>query len=207
MKGAQHRGLFGRSSGGFGALRLAMDFPGHFGAVACHSGDLGFDLLFRPDLHTFSDKLAKWSGSIDAFLEHVETATKISSGDIHLLMLLGSAGFYSPDLHEAAGVQLPVDLRTAAIRQDIWDKWLSHDPISRLDQHAEGLRKLKYLYVECGQYDQYRLLYGARQFVDKLKHLQVNHHYEEFPDNHSGTDYRYDVSLPAMVGSLISADH
>jgi hypothetical protein len=32
--------------------------------------------------------------------------------------------------------------------------------------------------------------------------LGVSHRYEEFPDDHSGIDYRMDVSLPFLVDAL-----
>ena len=43
------RGAFGKSSGGYGALSLAMHFPATWGAVAAHAPDVGFDLVYRPD--------------------------------------------------------------------------------------------------------------------------------------------------------------
>ena len=46
-----HRGIMGRSSGGFGAITQAMHHPDVFGAFACHSGDLylGIHLPARPE--------------------------------------------------------------------------------------------------------------------------------------------------------------
>jgi enterochelin esterase-like enzyme len=68
---------------------------------------------------------------------------------------------------------------------------------SLLKQSA--LKELKYLYLECGLRDQYRLLYGARQLHQKLEKFGVMHRYEEFDDDHSGTDYRFDISLVDMI--------
>jgi hypothetical protein len=45
-------------------------------------------------------------------------------------------------------------------------------------------------------------LYGARRFVRRLDRLGIAHRYEEFPDNHSGVDYRMDESLPFLVHAL-----
>ena len=36
----------------------------------------------------------------------------------------------------------------------------------------------------------------------RLKELGVAHEYEEFDDNHSNVQYRYDVSLPKLVKAL-----
>ena len=44
------RALFGKSSGGFGALHQALNHGEFWGAVACHSGDMGFELGYSSDL-------------------------------------------------------------------------------------------------------------------------------------------------------------
>ena len=44
--------------------------------------------------------------------------------------------------------------------------------------------------------DQFNLHFGARILHDRLGELGITHRYEEFADNHSGVDYRMDVSLP-----------
>ena len=52
--------------------------------------------------------------------------------------------------------------------------------------------------------DQFNLLYGARRLVRRLNDLGIAHRYEEFPDNHSGVDYRMDESLPFLVHALVA---
>jgi len=202
LRGSRHRGVFGRSSGGFGALRLAMDYPGSVSSIACHSGDLGFDLMFCGDLTTLPDKLAYHDSDPQKFLAYCRTSNKLSSGDIHLLMLLGSCGFYSANPSNPNGYDIPIDLYSGKIIEPVWMRWLEQDPIRRLNEKSvEALGKLRSLYLECGTKDQFHLLYGARQMHELLNKRGVNHRYEEFPDNHSGTDYRYDVSLPDLIGS------
>ena len=44
-----HRGCFGKSSGGYGAIVHGMRYPEHWGAVADHSGDAYFDFCYRSD--------------------------------------------------------------------------------------------------------------------------------------------------------------
>jgi hypothetical protein len=56
--------------------------------------------------------------------------------------------------------------------------------------------------IDCGERDQFNLLYGARRFVRRLNELGIVHRYEEFPDNHSGVDYRMDESLPFLANAL-----
>src|SRR4029077_14625441 len=44
-----HRGCFGKSSGGYGAIIHGMRYPRYWGAVADHSGDGLFDLCYYTD--------------------------------------------------------------------------------------------------------------------------------------------------------------
>src|SRR6185437_2233215 len=44
----QSRGVFGKSSGGYGSMILGMRHPETFGALACHSGDMFFELCYAP---------------------------------------------------------------------------------------------------------------------------------------------------------------
>jgi hypothetical protein len=69
----------------------------------------------------------------------------------------------------------------------------------------DRLRSLRTLFIDCGTKDQYNLVYGARQLHARLEREGVPHIYEEFPDNHSSTDYRMDRSLPVLAEALTQA--
>lgn len=198
IKGAASRAVFGRSSGGFGALRLAMDYPGSFAGVACHSGDMGFELLYRRDLVEFCYALARYSGDPEAYLAALKKLPKIGGKDVHTLMLIGMAAFYSPK--GQSGYDLPIDPFTGELKLDVWARWSAHDPVEMIDdpEVQAALKKLAVLYIDCGNRDQYHLHFGARQLRKKLTGYAIAHKGFEFDDNHSGTAYRYDVSLPLI---------
>ena len=63
------RGVFGKSSGGYGALVLAMQYPETWGALASHAGDVGFDLVYRPEFPVAASVLSACDGDIFRFLE------------------------------------------------------------------------------------------------------------------------------------------
>ena len=79
---------------------------------------------------------------------------------------------------------------------------MRHDPVVAVESQGENLRGLKALFIDYGEKDQFNLLYGARRFVRRLNELGIAHRYEEFPDNHSGVDYRMDESLPFLAQAL-----
>jgi enterochelin esterase-like enzyme len=63
------RGVFGKSSGGYGAMMLAMNFPDTWGAIATHAGDVGFDLVYRPEFPLAATTLGLCNGDIHRFLK------------------------------------------------------------------------------------------------------------------------------------------
>ena len=79
--------------------------------------------------------------------------------------------------------------------------WRRH-PVVAIEIQANNLRRLRALYIDCGEKDQFNLLYGARRFVRRLNELGIAHRYEEFPDNHTGVNYRMDESLPFLAQAL-----
>jgi S-formylglutathione hydrolase FrmB len=112
------------------------------------------------------------------------------------------AASYDPDPTQFLGLRLPVTADTCELIPERWANWLAHDPVVKLQAQADGLRRLKALYIDCGVADQFNLLYGARRFTRRLTELGIAHRYEEFDDNHSAVDYRMDESLPFLAKAL-----
>ena len=54
-----HRGCFGKSSGGYGAIVHGMKYPSHWGAIADHSGDSYFDFVYWNDWPNTLNELAR----------------------------------------------------------------------------------------------------------------------------------------------------
>ncbi|MEN0652900.1 MULTISPECIES: alpha/beta hydrolase [Hyphobacterium] len=200
--GAGRRGVFGKSSGGYGAMVHALLHPDFWSGAACMSGDMGFELMFATDFAATLRALAKHDGSIKSFLDKLESNPKPSGDDIHVLMILAMAATYDPAPDEYLGIRLPVTMDTCERIEKRWANWMKWDPIEMLDQHGEGLKKLKALWIECGDVDQYNLLYGARIMTKRLTAIGIEHEYREFPDNHSSIDYRLDEVLPFLAKAL-----
>jgi len=204
---AAGRAVLGRSSGGYGAMVQGMRHGDRWGAVACHSGDMAFDLVYRPELPRALDVLARHGGSVPAFLEHVREAARIAPDETTALMVLALAATYDPDPGAPFGVRLPVDPYTGELIEDRWAAWLRHDPVRLVEDLAcqDGLRQLRGLFIDCGTRDPYTLHYGARALGRRLDRSGIAHVREEFDDVHSGIDYRMDRSLPFLYRSLAGA--
>lgn len=205
--GRDGRAVFGKSSGGYGALIHGMLYPQHWGAVACHSGDMAFELCYRKDFPHVLTTLAQRGGTAETFIDGLRAGRGVSGSDFHVLMTLAMAATYDPDPGAPYGVRLPVDPETAELDEEAWSRWQAWDPVHLVDRPAvqEALRSLHALYIDCGDRDQYDLHFGARRLVRKLKSHAIDHVYEEFPDNHSRIDYRMDHSLPILYSGLAGA--
>lgn len=196
------RGCFGKSSGGYGAQVHAMLHPDFWSAAASHSGDVGHELMFYGDFPKVLMAIAKTGNSIKKWMDEFEAAKKKKDSDIHTLMMFAMAATYDPAPEEYLGIRLPVTLDTCEMIPERWKNWLAWDPLTLVEQYGENLKKLKGLYIDCGDVDQYNLVYGSRRMHKRLTEMGVPHVYEEFPDNHSSVDYRMDVSLPFLARAL-----
>jgi S-formylglutathione hydrolase FrmB len=224
-----HRGCFGKSSGGYGAIVHGMLHPDVWGAVADHSGDAYFDFVYGSDWPDTLDALAKFArprrregpidvralerraadglddGRVAAFLKALRRKKKLGPTDGHAVMMLCMAATYDPDPKAPNGFRLPYNLETGERIEERWKAWLAHDPIFMVKRHAKALKSLRGLYVDCGWADQYHIHYGARILSKRLAELGIEHRYEEFDDNHSDIDYRMDTSLPFLTSVLAEA--
>ena len=199
--GSGRRGLFGKSSGGYGAMVHALLHPDFWAAAAVHSGDMGFELLYRHEFVPVLRALAK-EPDIGRWVDAFWAAKKPKDSDVHILMMFAQAASFDPDPSAPYGVRLPVTADTCELIPDRWDHWLAWDPLTLVESHGRGLSVLKALYIDCGDIDQYNLVYGARRMHKRLDAMGVDHVYEEFDDNHTAVDYRMDISLPILAKAL-----
>ena len=221
----EHRGIFGKSSGGYGALVHAMKYGRYWGAAASHSGDAGFEWLCAPEWPATLDELAKFrrpartpgrfdvtaaaatrdgtdDGRIARFLRHVWAKAQPGGAEIMALGNLAMAATYDPDPKAPNGFRVPFNLETGERLPQRWRRWLRHDPVELVARYARELRTLRGLFLDCGWRDQYRLHYGSRLLSQRLGGRRVPHVYEEFDGTHSGVDYRMERSLPFLYRAL-----
>lgn len=200
----QRFGLVGKSSGGYGALVNAMLHPGAWNAIACHSGDVGFETMFKPTFGETLTHVASYGSAAD-YVDHVRKAGKMSGPDFHTLMICAMAGSYdprNPTADNPIGIELPVEPRTAAFDIEAWQRWLAFDPLHMIEAKPEGVNRLSGFWIDCGDRDQYNIQYGSRAMVDRMKELGIEHHWDEFSGTHSGIDHRLDLSLPFLANAL-----
>ena len=195
--------VMGKSSGGYGALLLGMRNPEVFQGLVDHSGDAAFEYCYLPDfpkaLATFrtnGNSPRRW---LDEFWGK---SNRHKKADEAALNVLAMAAHYSPNPESDLGVDLPFNINTGEILDEVWHRWLAWDPARIIRKYGGNLKKLKLVFIDCGTKDEFNLQWGARIIHSHLGDMGIRHYYEEFDDGHSNISYRYDVSLPKIYSEL-----
>lgn len=197
----------GRSSGGFGALHLAMNHPGRLQAVASNAGDMGFDLAYLSEIPGGLGPVRKAGGPM-AYVRAFWDKQRLGGSDFAAMNLLcTSAAYGRPGEAEDDGfpARLPVDWRTGAVDFERFRSWSRFDPVVRAaedDDAAAALAGLDLLYLHAGEQDEYHLQLGAARLAAALAGRGIAHEHETFPGGHRGTSWRFDVSLPKLLAAL-----
>jgi S-formylglutathione hydrolase FrmB len=200
---ASHRGIAGKSSGGYGAMITPMLRPDLFGGLATHAGDALFELCYLPDFREAVRALRDdYDGSYDAFWESFRSRPPFSKqSDFSLLNCWAMAACYSADADGV--VQLPFDPATGMLRAEVWERWLELDPVRMVERHADTLRGQRAIYIDAGKRDQFYLDLGADAFRRALADIGVTDvFFELFDATHSAIEYRYPLALRYLAERL-----
>ncbi len=199
-----HRGLSGKSSGGYGAMVVPMLRPDIFGALASHAGDALFECCYQPDFPAVARQLRdNFDGSWEVFHERWASAEAFDFNAFGKpLEIYGYACAYSPDPDRPGEARLPFETTTGRLREDVWREWLDLDPVRLAPVHADALRSMRRIYLDAGRSDEWYLDLGAQAFAQELSKLGVEHSLELFDGRHGGITYRYPGAIRELVLAL-----
>lgn len=198
-------GALGHSSGGFGALHLAMNHPGAFEAVASHAGDMGFDLCYLGDLPRAVAGIQA-AGGPGPFLERFWDTPDPGGDAFAAFNVLAMSAAYTSEVHPELDppFPLPFDWRTGEVHFEVYRSWSAFDPLTQVQdkQRRAALSALRLLYLDAGSRDEHGLHLGLRRLVAALRGYGVPHVHEEFLGGHRNLSRRYAVSVPRVVAAL-----
>ncbi len=183
------RAVMGKSSGGYGSLIMGLRHSDVFGLVCSTAGDAYFEHCYPMD---FAKAFRIIKGDPIGFMRKFWSSEKQGRDDHAALNTIGMAACYSSD---GESFDMPFDLESGEIRQDVWARWLEHDPVRLVEKHVENLKSLRLLYLDAGTRDEFALDVGAKILSRKLTDHGVDHIHEEFDDGHLNISYRFDRSL------------
>jgi S-formylglutathione hydrolase FrmB len=200
---AAHRGIMGKSSGGYGAMVTPMLRPDRFGALATHAGDALFEVCYWPDFREAVRALRDhYDGSFDRFWEDFRSRPAMAKRTDHILLNAWCmAACYSTD--EDGTVHLPFDTATGKLVPEVWERWLAWDPVRMAARHADALRGLRAIYVDAGNRDEPYLDLGAEAFRRALAEIGVaDFFFELFDAGHGNIEYRYPLPVKYLAERL-----
>ncbi|HEU5214336.1 MAG TPA: alpha/beta hydrolase-fold protein [Gaiellaceae bacterium] len=200
---AAHRGLTGKSSGGYGAMVLPMLRPDVFGGLATHAGDALFELCYLPEFpDTVRALRDEYEGSYDRFWQDFRSRPPLAKkSDMVLVNTYAMAACYSAN--EDGSIDLPFDTETGMLRDDVWQRWLAWDPVRMARRHADALRGLRAIYIDAGKRDEWFLDLGADAFRRELEALGITDvFFELFDATHMAIEYRYPLAIRYLAERL-----
>ena len=205
LAAARHRGIQGKSSGGFGALITPMLRPDLFGGLASHAGDSLYELCYLKEFGDCVRFLREYGGDIWKWWADFTTRTAFTKkADQTLLMTLGVSACFSAD--DDGTVRLPFDPRTGQLIPQLWDRWLALDPVRMVPSYADALRGLSAIWIDAGRNDEWYLDLGAQAVKAELAKIGVTDiAFELFEGTHMAIDYRYPMALAYLAQRLSPA--
>ena len=196
-----HRGVMGKSSGGYGAAVTAMLRPDLFGGFASHAGGGIFEVSIRPFFREAARTLRDlYGGSVERWLEDFGSRPAFSRpNDNHLLLQWGFSAAYS----RTPEISLPYDVATAEVIPELWEQWLEWDYPRLVPRCSDALRSMRAIYVDAGTRDEWFLDLTAEWLRRRLTELDVRDlHVELFDAGHAEIEYRYPLGLRYLVERL-----
>jgi S-formylglutathione hydrolase FrmB len=202
----EHRGVAGRSSGGFGAMVWSLLRPDLFGGFATHAGDALFELVYPAEFATAAQALRNlYDGSFDRFWDDFRSGRRVfeNRSDPVLQNVYAAAAAFSPG--GDGGVDLPFRVDTGELVPEIWQRWLAWDPVRIARERGEAVRSAQAVWIDAGRNDEYHLDLGATAFHDAVLAAGADPdtvHFELHEGGHRGTNWRLPLSLAFLAERL-----
>jgi enterochelin esterase-like enzyme len=202
---ADFRAIVGHSSGGFGALANGFMRPDAFKYLCSSAGDSFYELSLMPNLNNVMSELQK-SGSlvrfVDEFLSH-PSPKNLPRAKGEAMMTLSMAPCYAPNTGNAPLYgDLFFDIQTGKIIPEVWEKYLSWDPVRMVEKYLKNIQKLKFILLESGTQDEHGLQWGHRQLGEKLKAHGIPFSLNEYPGGHSGHHWRFETRVKTLLEKM-----
>ncbi len=170
--------IAGHSSGGYGALMLAMSRQKVFSAVVALSPDSDFEvthkgLVSEPAIRRLSPR------DVDSFFGPAKTAPR---ADEAVQLVLGLSAAYTPAkpgrihwLYDAERKWQP----------QVWQQWLDLDPLLIVRKKSDAFAPDQRIYLDGASHDEWGFNVSARKIHDVLRARGAKVTFDEPPGGHS----------------------
>ncbi|MEO6741386.1 MAG: alpha/beta hydrolase-fold protein [Chthoniobacteraceae bacterium] len=173
--------IAGHSSGGYGALMLAMSRHEKFSAVVALSPDSDFEVTHKPIVSQPSVRAIT-----PAELERVMTsgAKARLPGDGLAHMVMGLCANYAPIAGKPGHFEWLYDAG-GKFRAEAWQRWLDVDPLHVVRKRADAFAPAQRVYLDGAEHDEFGANIGARKIWEVLRERKSPVTFYESPGHHS----------------------
>jgi len=178
--------IAGHSSGGYGALLLAIRQHEKFNSVVALSPDSNFDVTHRQLVEQPSVKSVK-RADLDAAMAPAKDAHVPKDGLARLVM--GLCANYAPVADKPGKFEWLYD-DNGQWRNDVWKQWLDLDPLMLVRRNDDAFTPSQRIYLDGAEQDEFGANIGAKKIFMELKNRSSSvrfyqppgHHGENLPD-------------------------
>lgn len=188
MARAESRGIAGHSMGGYGAITLGMKHSDVFGAIyALSPCCLGMEGDFGADN-------SAWSKALKVTSRDVFKKEPQSYEDFYTVVFTSLSAAFSPapqqsplfvsfPFREVEGRLMP--------SEPAFSQFRSKMPLYQIEQYRESLLKLRGIYIDYGQNEEFsHIRIASRKFSDELTERGIPHVFEVYKAGDHGSKIR-----------------
>ncbi len=173
--------IAGHSSGGYGALMLAMSRHRQFAAVVALSPDSDFEvthkrIVTQPSVREITP------AEIETFLAAGGRGRLPGDGLAHMVM--GLCANYAPIAGKPGRFEWLYDAR-GNFRAEAWQRWLDVDPLLVVRKRADAFAPTQRVYLDGAEHDEFLANIGARKIHEALSGRKSPATFYESPGHHS----------------------
>ena len=173
--------IAGHSSGGYGALMLAMSRHAQFAAVVALSPDSDFEVTHKPIVSQPSVR-AVTPAEIESALA-AGGKTRLP-GDGLARMVMGLCANYAPVAGKPGRFEWLYDAR-GNFRAEAWQRWLDLDPLHVVRKRADAFAPAQRIYLDGAEHDEFGANIGARKIHEVLRGRKSPVTFYESPGHHN----------------------
>ncbi|MEI6714258.1 MAG: alpha/beta hydrolase [Verrucomicrobiota bacterium] len=158
--------IAGHSSGGFGALRVAMMAPEKFGAIVALSPDSDFEVTHRPLAQ--ADVVSSVTPmQLRSYIAPREKMARPGNGLVSIMLGLSAA--YAPKGPNEPGQFHWLYDEKGHWQEDVWQNWLEEDPVVIARRNPLVFMPYHRIYLDGAEHDEFGAQKGARVMESLIK--------------------------------------
>ncbi len=172
------RWIAGHSSGGYGALRLAMDRPDVFSAVVALSPDSDFEVTHKPLVQ--QPDVQRLTAEEVAAAQSPRGQHRLPGGLGELV--LGLCANYCPTSPGHFDWLYDAEHRW---RAEVWQRWIDADPLTIVRKKPDAFQPAQAVYLDGAEFDEFGANIGAKKIYEVLRERKSPVTFYESPGHHS----------------------